>query len=349
MDSSCILSNTFSDLSPEETELLKAYCSGYDYMGAGYTFQANFLWRADYDLRWEIIGDYLIIGSFDFSGEEPTGVIAMPYTRTGSYDSSALRETVMEVRRRFRENGVGFQIVSVPAGMRRILEDAFPGELTMIRDRDDDEYVYEKQKLITLSGRALHKKKNHLNFFLKNYQYEAKPITREMLPEIQRLCQEVREHRERSDAELRSLSAELHAIEEAMKDIDDPTVYSVAIYIDGKMEAYAIGEDLSQDTAVEHFEKANLKYRGLYQLVCSEFCKSLPDRIVYVNREEDMGLENLRHAKMALRPHHMTEKLDVWFAVDKENGEVSGLSQTEINAIELADSPAEEAAEQATA
>ena len=65
---------------------------------------------------------------------------------------------------------------------------------------------------------------------------------------------------------------------------------------------------MSEDTAVEHFEKANDDFRGLYQAICSEFCKNLPEEIVYLNREEDMGLENLRHAKEALKPDHMEEK-----------------------------------------
>ena len=60
--------------------------------------------------------------------------------------------------------------------------------------------------------------------------------------------------------------------------------------------------------AAEHFEKADDDYRGLYQVICSEFCKRLPEEIVYVNREEDMGLENLRKAKEALRPDHKEVK-----------------------------------------
>ena len=39
-----------------------------------------------------------------------------------------------------------------------------------------------------------------------------------------------------------------------------------------------------------------------------EFCKHLPYEVVYVNREEDMGLENLRKAKESYKPHHMAEK-----------------------------------------
>ena len=108
--------------------------------------------------------------------------------------------------------------------------------------------------------------------------------------------------------EVDDLEGEYDAIVEMLNHIDDSDVYSVAIFINGHLEAYAIGERLSRDTAAEHFEKANGAYRGLYQLVCREFCLSLPEEVIYVNREEDMGLPNLRQAKEALKPERMEEK-----------------------------------------
>ncbi|MEG1726095.1 MAG: phosphatidylglycerol lysyltransferase domain-containing protein, partial [Anaerovoracaceae bacterium] len=68
------------------------------------------------------------------------------------------------------------------------------------------------------------------------------------------------------------------------------------------------------DTAVAHFEKANDEIRGLYQCINSEFCKHLPEEIIYVNREEDMGIENLRHAKESYKPDHMAEKYSACFS-----------------------------------
>ena len=192
--------------------------------------------------------------------------------------------------------------------MLPILEEAMPGEIVFTHDRDMDEYVYEKQKLITLSGRALHKKKNHLNYFLKTYEYETRPLTEAMLPDILALTEVVAHGRERTPEVWEELRQEQEAIRKVVQFLDRKFVDSVGIFINGKLEAFAIGERLSEDTAVEHFEKGNTAFRGIYQAVCSEFCKVLPESILYVNREEDIGLENLRQAKMALKPHHLAEK-----------------------------------------
>jgi Uncharacterized conserved protein len=303
-----VFKHCFENLTEEDVKVMKDYFDGYDYQGATYTFLANYIWRTTYCLCWERISDYLCLAGADCMTREPRAIIAMPLTRDGNYDSKKLRKVILEARKRFEERGVEFAIHLIPGHMVHLLEEAFPGEMEFTHDRDYDEYVYEKEKLMHLSGRALHKKKNHLNYFLKTFKYEAKPITEDMIPQIMELTDKVSEARSYGDEEIESLNAEKEAIAEILKFVDDPKVYTVAIFIKGKLEAFAIGERLSDDTAVEHFEKASDDFRGLYQAICSEFCKSLPDDIQFVNREEDMGFENLRQAKEALKPHHMAEK-----------------------------------------
>ena len=302
-----IFKHSFENLTEEDIIVLKEYFGGFDYRGAGYTFLANYIWRNTHCICWEVIGDYLCMAGADCMIRGPSAIISMPLTRNGEYDPQKLRETILEAKRRFDERKIGFSIELVPGHMVKYLEQAFPGELAFSHDRDDDEYVYLKDKLITLSGRALHKKKNHMNYFLKNYAYEVKKIDSSMMEEILQLVRNLKEGRDYSAEEMESLNMEEEAIGEILQLVENPDVYSVAVLIDGKIQAFAIGERLSSDTAVEHFEKA-ADIRGLYQVVCSEFAKSLPEEILYINREEDMGLENLRQAKEALKPCHMEEK-----------------------------------------
>jgi len=78
--------------------------------------------------------------------------------------------------------------------------------------------------------------------------------------------------------------------------------------VDGRLQAFTIGERLNKDTAVVHFEKANPKIKGLYQLVNNWFCKNALADYTYVNREQDLGEAGLRRAKEGYHPHHMVEK-----------------------------------------
>lgn len=303
-----IFVNDFDSISAEDRKQLEEYFHGYDYRGAGFTFLANYVWRKMYFLSWEIIEGYLCISAGRCDSEDKNVVMAMPLTRDGSYDSASLKKCMEICMERFKEAGVDFTLGSVPGHMVDIIENAMPGAFEFQHIRDLDEYVYLKEKLITLSGRALHKKKNHLNFFLRSYDYESKPLTKDMQKDILELTARIKEYKEMDPDEVDDLEGEYDAISEMLDHIDDSGVYSVAIFIKGKLEAYAIGERLSPEMAVEHFEKANGSFRGLYQLVCREFCLRLPDEVILVNREEDMGLPNLRQAKEALKPETMEER-----------------------------------------
>lgn len=310
-----IFSRNFDVVTEEDEKVMEEYFHGFDYRGAGYTFLANYIWRTTQCLCWEVIDGYLCIAGADCIVGEPSAIVSMPLTKDGTYDPKKLRSAVLEMKRRFDERKIPFRMILVPGHMRKFLEEAFPGQVEFTHNRNADEYVYLKEKLITLSGRALHKKKNHLNYFLKTYSYEARPLKGSDLDDVMALTAEIQEARDYGEDEGESLRMEAAAIEEAMAFVEKDDIYSVGIYIDGKLKAFSIGERLWKDTAVAHFEKASDDYRGLYQLVAREFCLGLPEEIVYVNREEDMGLENLRQAKEALRPDHMEEKYSCCFFV----------------------------------
>ncbi len=278
-----------------------------------------------------------------------------PFTPRTEYDPESLRRVIIKCENRFSEAGRPLMFSSIPGHMLDILRKAFPGdgriipkdefeedelpslvdasgttEIQFIHDRDYDEYVYLKEKLISLSGRALHKKKNHLNFFLRNYEYEAKPIREVDRKDILALAAEIRDYKAQDEEEEEDIENEYAAIEELLNIMErnqemsktcDPNpcandcpINGIGIYINNKLEAFAIGEVISDTLAAEHFEKANDDYRGIYQLVCSEFCKSLPESIVYVNREEDMGIPGLRQAKEALKPDHMEERFTAFIS-----------------------------------
>ncbi len=310
-----IFSQNFDEITDEDRKTLEEYFCGFDYRGAGYTFMANYIWRNTQCLCWEVIDGYMCIAGADCIIGEPSAIMSMPLTKDGSYDPERLRSAILEAKRRFTERKIPFRMVLVPSHMRRFLEEAFPGQVEFTHKRNADEYVYLKDKLINLSGRALHKKKNHLNYFLKTYEYQGRPLKCSDLDDVMSLTAAIQKVRDYGEDEGESLKMEAAAIEEAMAFVEEDNVYSVGIYIDGKLAAFSIGERLWKDTAAAHFEKASDDYRGLYQLVAREFCLSLPEEIIYVNREEDMGMENLRQAKEALRPDHMEEKYSCSFLV----------------------------------
>ena len=310
-----IFENTFDNLTPEETELLNSYFDGYDYESSGHTLIANYIWRNTHHISWQIIGDYLCIGALgELDPEEDKQYfMSFPLTRTGTYDPDSLKETLLTAQKMFRRQGQNLNMSLIPQSLVHYLTEIFPEESLYIEHaRDEDDYIYLREDLVKLSGRKLHQKKNHLNYFLKNYAFTYEEATPEMVPEIMAYIESKNEYKmgETPEDWKEILELETEAIRELLKFVGKGLLTGV-IRIDGKIEAVTLGEFAktnSHETVLVHVEKADDRFRGLYQAINNEFCKRLPEDTIYVNREEDMGLENLRQTKTSYKPVKMGEK-----------------------------------------
>lgn len=314
-----IFKNSFDNLTEKEAELLNSYFDGFDYQSSSHTFLANYIWRDTHKLTWDIVGEYLFIaGLGNTDADEEKYFVSFPLTRTGSYDSEEVRRSLSAVKKIFEGEGREFEIGLVPETLVPVLKEAFGDEVSVRHERDEDDYVYLKEDLVTLSGRKLHNKKNHLNYFLRNYQFTYEEATPETVPEIMDYVYSKNEYKlgETPEEWKTILEMENTAIAELLK-FAGKGLLSGVIRINGKVEAVTLGEfarSNSRDTVIVHVEKADDRIRGLYQAINNEFCKRLPAETLYVNREEDMGLENLRKTKLSYKPFKLAEKYTAVFS-----------------------------------
>ena len=177
------------------------------------------------------------------------------------------------------------------------------------KDRDNFDYVYSVKDLAELTGRKYAKKRNHVKQCRDTYDCRYEPITTANIAECLDLQDRWCAHRE---CELNpSLCGEYEAIRETFAHYADFLLIGGAIRIKGTIQAFAIGEGLSRDTAVCHFEKAMPDFNGLGQLVNQWFAQQSLTGFTYVNREQDLGVPGLRQAKKSYHPHHMVEKFTV--------------------------------------
>jgi hypothetical protein len=176
-----------------------------------------------------------------------------------------------------------------------------------VQDRNNADYVYLSQDLIHLSGRKFHRKKNHLNQFKKQVTFEYRPLDRELVAdflEMQESWCRMRECVESPD-----LLSEDYAVREALNHFEALGFQGGAVLVDGRIEAFSLGEPLNEDTAVIHIEKANPEIPGLYTAINQLFCQNAWPAMTYINREQDLGIEGLRKAKESYYPHHMVDKI----------------------------------------
>ncbi len=295
----------------ENRPFLEKYLNGYDYKTSGLSFSALYMWRDINRFSWMESGDYLLLAGISHL-ELEDGIIEPflfpPLTKTGQYEPEGVRAALEEAKRIFEESGHPFSIRLLPFHMIDIIEAACPGKMKFTEDRPNYDYVYRRQDLVELKGRDYHSKKNHLNYFHKNYQYEYVPLTSAMAEDAMRFIDEFNQRKEVPEHEMQMLKMEEQAMEDVFRNLETVGYLAGAILIDGKIEALTIGGTLNKNTVTVHVEKANVNFRGLYQAINHEFCVNVPPQVKYINREEDMGLPNLRRAKLSYKPVKLVEK-----------------------------------------
>lgn len=180
--------------------------------------------------------------------------------------------------------------------------------------RDYFDYVYDAEKLKTLSGKKYHKKKNHLNSFLKQYdgRFEYKNLNCSSRDDIRSFFERWKADKLNNDI-LNRLDDEARGIDKLLNDCEKLNAKIGGVYIDGELEAFTIGSyNPKIQRAFIHIEKANDQIRGLYNFINQQFLINSFPYAKTVNREDDMGIEGLRHAKMSYNPIELIEKYNIF-------------------------------------
>lgn len=191
-------------------------------------------------------------------------------------------------------------------------DQALPGQIEIEPQRSEWEYVYSLRDLVDLPGNRFHKKKNLLNQFLKSADWRFEPLGPETIQEAMSMQADWCTWRNCAGSE--GLAAENEAISRTLADWDAlPGLTGGVIRVRGQIAAYTVAEAITGDTLVIHFEKGNPEIKGIYQAVNQLFLERMGSGFAWVNREQDMGDEGLRQAKMSYNPSHFVEKVRVRF------------------------------------
>ncbi len=206
-----------------------------------------------------------------------------------------------------RENDIAPRFYSVTEKNKEIMEELYPDMFDFEEIRDSEDYVYEAEKLRTLSGKKLAAKRNHINRFIENnpdWTYEE--ITPQNIGEAfemnRRWCIAS------GCGEDKGLMEESCAVREAFRNFFDLKLSGGIIRAKGEIVAFSMGDKLSKNTFLVHIEKAFANIQGAYPIINREFVIHNCDGYEYVNREDDAGDEGLRKAKLSYRPYKLVKK-----------------------------------------
>ncbi len=276
-----------------------------------FTFTNLFAWQEYYNSFFSEWNNHLLIFSKDFLGKWKESKTKMNNTLfffppIGETPEEVIIDLFNEIKN-IEIHRVSENIISKLKQTNRF------SQLNLIieEDRNNWDYVYDKDALINLSGNKYRSKRRHLEAFLENYDYEFHLISEEWLEYCRELQNKwcVMNECERN----KDLQEEQKAIERLLNNYSELDYNGGILLVKDETAGYTLGEMLNIDTNVIHIEKAHVYYQGSYQAINNMFLKyCCGENAKYVNREQDLGIEGLRKAKLSYHTHHMVKKYIIY-------------------------------------
>ena len=269
-------------------------------------FLDSFIWREYYNVRYAVSDNKAILWLMDLDGKTGSAMPICSEEDLEYYFWKLVEYFNTELKAPLYINLADEEAVE-QLGLKNM-----PDKFKITEQVDLKDYLYDGNAMRTLSGKKLHKKKNHLNAFKREYEgrYEYRRLCCSDRGDVWKFLDRWRE--EKGEEVEEHLDYEVRGIHEILKNCSLLNVRMSGVYIDGHLEAFTIGSyNPLEQMAVIHIEKANPEIRGLYRFINQQFLIEEFPEAVLINREDDLGLEGLRKAKLSYNPIDYARKYQV--------------------------------------
>jgi len=265
----------FHPIRIQDKEIITAFNMTANPFSCEYAFANLYCWRKLYDYSWTIYKDRLVI----YNGVDRQ--IYMPLGETVTpQELSALSTDFMKAV----HNGT---VVLVPETYRQQYPE-LERHYTIASNRDLAEYIYAVRDLSELKGPRLHKKRNLISQFKRNFPgYVIEVLSRSNLRECRLFAESRLKKLTRID---RGIKEENSALHEALRYFDELGLEGLLLKVRGKVAAFSIYSRLNASVYVTHFEKSDHDFKGAAQVINQVTAAGLVDKCKFVNREQDLGL-----------------------------------------------------------
>ena len=288
----------FKDITLEDKEIITSYIFPNDCCNCEFSFSNLISWRFLYNTKYAVVDDFLIL----FYHNQQYGDIYMMPIGKGNADA-IVNKLIDDAQSR----GNAFKMFAACHFVENQLSDDMKDKFILEPNRDSFDYVYNREDLATLKGNKFQQKRNHVNRFKKTYpNWEYKSAT----PELIKLCIEKENewYESNDDYKHQDIGNERQALLFAMTHAEEIGVKGGVLFVDNKVVAFTFGYPINHKTFGVHFEKADINYTGAFTVINQMFANDIPEEFEYINREEDLGIEGLRKAKLSYNPEFLITK-----------------------------------------
>lgn len=287
---------TFEPISLEKQQTYRRMLSRCGRIASDYSFINLWGWGPEYGLQWAWQENLVWIRQ-----EKPRPALWAPVGDWRGIDWEDALGTAHILSER---------MIRVPGELVEMIRNASGGNLEIQESRQDWDYLYQAGTLAELKGNRYHKKKNLVNRFTNTYSFKYLGLDGAMVEKALDMQQDWCLWRDCESSE--TLAAENKAISRVLHEWRNlEGIKGGALAVDDVIVAYTIAETMPDNTLVIHFEKANQDYQGGYQAINQQFLIHSGKGHTLVNREQDLGNEGLRKAKLSYHPVDYIKKYQI--------------------------------------
>ncbi len=288
----------FNKFRLDDHKLIRTYVKAFQPLSCEYNFSNLFAWQDAYRISFTIYHDRILI--YDAQSRcsfMPLGRNFFP------------RELV---RLSLKLNKMGFSpdfSLVTPDYIKKYPD--IEKYYIIKEDRDNSEYIYDIKSLCELKGARLHKKRNLISQFKRLYpDFKVHLLKgKYRLKAIELAHNLIKKRKEPSI----TLDHELSAIKISFDYFDELGLDGIAVTVNNRLAAFSVFSALSPLTCDIQFEKSDTYFKGASQLINLETAKYLKPKYKYLNREQDLGIQGLRRAKMSYEPLHLLTSYSLIF------------------------------------
>lgn len=297
----------FTRLNFELNEALEKHLRAREIRSCEANLAILYLWDQKYETMVHIAENYALIME-TYNGEE---YALMPMCKE-EYFKEAFEALCLYVEK----NNKVLRIYCADEVFAEFVVQQYGEKYKVYEERHAFDYLYLGEDLRSLVGKKFSKKRNHINSFLEVYgeRYTYRPFTSEDEKMVESYIRQWNENRGEAAYDIEH---EIEGICLVMRDLELFKSKAAGIFIDGNLEAISLGSLINGGKEViVHTEKANPEIRGLYPFINQQFLVREFPEVELVNREDDVGEEGLRKAKLSYNPIELVKKFTIIESID---------------------------------
>ncbi len=276
-----------------DKEELESYTKGFAPY-SDYNFVSMFSYNTQNSIELSYLNDNLVVLFEDYITGEPV------YTFLGTNN---LEDTTRQLFKSADLKNIIKLLKLIPEGNFGNGEKSIQG-FEVTEDPDNFDYILSLEKISNLVGGEFQDKRNLRNrFHRENPDAEFRSLSLSDENIHKEIVQVFDVWAENKHKPIEETNHEKIAIQRLLTASPSFNLITIGIYDKNKLISFAISEKLDNQFSISHFAKANIKYKGIFEATNNALAKKLLEtNCIYLNYEQDIGIENLKKSKELWRP-----------------------------------------------